>query len=420
MSAETFESNNDNERRHRLSKIAAKVVEKAGVGEVESLVEDAIEVLDRDGDIEALREEGWDETRLKIARGLAHAYKNAITSGNGDTTRDDDIFEEAANSNVHLLDKDSPTTDLVKTYLKSIGKVELLNAAKEVELAKRIEAGVYAAHKLDEVKYEDDKGGIHYSGMTREEQRNLEWIQRDGDRAKRHMLEANLRLVVSLAKRYTGRGMPLLDLIQEGNLGLIRAMEKFDYAKGFKFSTYATWWIRQAITRGMADQARTIRLPVHLVEVVNKVGRIERELNQDLGRPPDDEEVAEGAGISVEKLNEIRSYAREPVSLSMPVGNEEGTELGDFIGDAQAVDGVDAATFALLQQQLRQVLTTLDEREAGVIRLRFGLDDGNPRTLDDIGKVYGVTRERIRQIESKTMSKLRHPSRSDVLRDYLE
>jgi RNA polymerase primary sigma factor len=305
------------------------------------------------------------------------------------------------------------SADSVRAYLKQIGKVPLLNAEQEVELAKRIEAGLYAGERLRAAEDGEEK-------LTSTMSRDLMWISRDGERAKNHLLEANLRLVVSLAKRYTGRGMAFLDLIQEGNLGLIRAVEKFDYTKGYKFSTYATWWIRQAITRAMADQARTIRIPVHMVEVINKLGRIQRELLQDLGREPTPEELAKEMDITPEKVLEIQQYAREPISLDQTIGDEGDSQLGDFIEDSEAVVAVDAVSFSLLQDQLQQVLQTLSEREAGVVRLRFGLTDGQPRTLDEIGQVYGVTRERIRQIESKTMSKLRHPSRSQVLRDYLD
>ncbi|MFI6759639.1 RNA polymerase sigma factor [Micromonospora sp. NPDC050417] len=305
------------------------------------------------------------------------------------------------------------SADSVRAYLKQIGKVPLLNAEQEVELAKRIEAGLYAAERIRAAEEGEEKLVITMA-------RDLGWISRDGERAKNHLLEANLRLVVSLAKRYTGRGMAFLDLIQEGNLGLIRAVEKFDYTKGYKFSTYATWWIRQAITRAMADQARTIRIPVHMVEVINKLGRIQRELLQDLGREPTPEELAKEMDITPEKVLEIQQYAREPISLDQTIGDEGDSQLGDFIEDSEAVVAVDAVSFSLLQDQLQQVLQTLSEREAGVVRLRFGLTDGQPRTLDEIGQVYGVTRERIRQIESKTMSKLRHPSRSQVLRDYLD
>ncbi len=305
------------------------------------------------------------------------------------------------------------SADSVRAYLKQIGKVALLNAEEEVDLAKRIEAGLYAAERLRQAEEAAEK-------LALQARRDLRWIVRDGERAKNHLLEANLRLVVSLAKRYTGRGMAFLDLIQEGNLGLIRAVEKFDYTKGYKFSTYATWWIRQAITRAMADQARTIRIPVHMVEVINKLGRIQRELLQDLGREPTPEELAKEMDITPDKVLEIQQYAREPISLDQTIGDEGDSQLGDFIEDSEAVVAVDAVSFTLLQDQLQSVLQTLSEREAGVVKLRFGLTDGQPRTLDEIGQVYGVTRERIRQIESKTMSKLRHPSRSQVLRDYLD
>jgi RNA polymerase primary sigma factor len=301
------------------------------------------------------------------------------------------------------------TADPVKDYLKQIGKVALLNAEQEVELAKRIEAGLFAEERLN-------------AGATMEpkSRRELEWIAQDGRRAKNHLLEANLRLVVSLAKRYTGRGMLFLDLIQEGNLGLIRAVEKFDYTKGYKFSTYATWWIRQAITRAMADQARTIRIPVHMVEVINKLARVQRQMLQDLGREPTPEELAKELDMTPEKVVEVQKYGREPISLHTPLGEDGDSEFGDLIEDSEAVVPADAVSFTLLQEQLHQVLDTLSEREAGVVSMRFGLTDGQPKTLDEIGKVYGVTRERIRQIESKTMSKLRHPSRSQVLRDYLD
>ncbi|WP_209671365.1 RNA polymerase sigma factor [Amycolatopsis magusensis] len=328
----------------------------------------------------------------------------------------DFVWDEEESEVLRQARKDAELTasaDSVRAYLKQIGKVALLNAEEEVELAKRIEAGLYAAERVRTAEEEGEK-------LTTQMRRDLKWIVRDGERAKYHLLEANLRLVVSLAKRYTGRGMAFLDLIQEGNLGLIRAVEKFDYTKGFKFSTYATWWIRQAITRAMADQARTIRIPVHMVEVINKLGRIQRELLQDLGREPTPEELAKEMDISPEKVLEIQQYAREPISLDQTIGDEGDSQLGDFIEDSEAVVAVDAVSFTLLQDQLQSVLQTLSEREAGVVRLRFGLTDGQPRTLDEIGQVYGVTRERIRQIESKTMSKLRHPSRSQVLRDYLD
>lgn len=301
------------------------------------------------------------------------------------------------------------TADPVKDYLKQIGKVALLNAEQEVELAKRIEAGLFAEEQLN-------SGGKIEMKLKRE----LWWIAQDGKKAKNHLLEANLRLVVSLAKRYTGRGMLFLDLIQEGNLGLIRAVEKFDYTKGYKFSTYATWWIRQAITRAMADQARTIRIPVHMVEVINKLARVQRQMLQDLGREPTPEELAKELDMTPEKVVEVQKYGREPISLHTPLGEDGDSEFGDLIEDSEAVVPADAVSFTLLQEQLHSVLDTLSEREAGVVSMRFGLTDGQPKTLDEIGKVYGVTRERIRQIESKTMSKLRHPSRSQVLRDYLD
>lgn len=302
------------------------------------------------------------------------------------------------------------TADPVKDYLKQIGKVALLNAAEEVELAMRIEAGLFAEEKLST---EGDR-------LDKELTRELKWVARDGQRAKSHLLGANLRLVVSLAKRYTGRGMQFLDLIQEGNLGLIRAVEKFDYTKGFKFSTYATWWIRQAITRAMADQARTIRIPVHMVEVINKLARVQRQMLQDLGREPTPEELSRELDMTPEKVIEVQKYGREPISLHTPLGEDGDSEFGDLIEDTEAVVPADAVGFTMLQKQLESLLDSLSEREAGVIRMRFGLGDGMPKTLDQIGDTFGVTRERIRQIESKTMAKLRHPSRSQSLRDYLE
>jgi RNA polymerase primary sigma factor len=302
------------------------------------------------------------------------------------------------------------TADPVKDYLKQIGKVPLLNAEQEVELAKRIEAGLFAEEKLAQIA----------DTLPPAQRFDMEWIAEDGRRAKNHLLEANLRLVVSLAKRYTGRGMLFLDLIQEGNLGLIRAVEKFDYTKGYKFSTYATWWIRQAITRAMADQARTIRIPVHMVEVINKLARVQRQMLQDLGREPTPEELAAELDMTPEKVIEVQKYGREPISLHTPLGEDGDSEFGDLIEDSEAIQPGEAVSFTLLQEQLHSVLDTLSEREAGVVSMRFGLTDGQPKTLDEIGKVYGVTRERIRQIESKTMSKLRHPSRSQVLRDYLD
>lgn len=340
----------------------------------------------------------------------------ALPKKKKEVTSKDFVWDEEESAALKQARKDAELTasaDSVRAYLKQIGKVALLNAEEEVDLAKRIEAGLYAEHFLKELEAGEEK-------VLPSQRRDLKLVIRDGDKAKNHLLEANLRLVVSLAKRYTGRGMAFLDLIQEGNLGLIRAVEKFDYAKGYKFSTYATWWIRQAITRAMADQARTIRIPVHMVEVINKLGRIQRELLQDLGREPTPEELAKEMDITPEKVLEIQQYAREPISLDQTIGDEGDSQLGDFIEDSEAVVAVDAVSFTLLQDQLQDVLDTLSEREAGVVRLRFGLTDGQPRTLDEIGQVYGVTRERIRQIESKTMSKLRHPSRSQVLRDYLD
>lgn len=364
-------------------------------------------------------EEGEDEEAAapKAAGATAADEDDEIAEpSEKDKASGDFVWDEDESEALRQARKDAELTasaDSVRAYLKQIGKVALLNAEEEVELAKRIEAGLYATQLMSEMAERGEK-------LPAAQRRDMMWICRDGDRAKNHLLEANLRLVVSLAKRYTGRGMAFLDLIQEGNLGLIRAVEKFDYTKGYKFSTYATWWIRQAITRAMADQARTIRIPVHMVEVINKLGRIQRELLQDLGREPTPEELAKEMDITPEKVLEIQQYAREPISLDQTIGDEGDSQLGDFIEDSEAVVAVDAVSFTLLQDQLQSVLETLSEREAGVVRLRFGLTDGQPRTLDEIGQVYGVTRERIRQIESKTMSKLRHPSRSQVLRDYLD
>ncbi len=371
--------------------------------------------------------------RKKAAKGA-----DAIVPSSPDEAAEDAVAEEAHETKVQAKqeqkaaaeeaggfvysdsdDDDAPvqqvvtagaTADPVKDYLKQIGKVALLNAEQEVELAKRIEAGLFAEEKLAS-EAEKIQGKL---------KRELSWIAQDGRRAKNHLLEANLRLVVSLAKRYTGRGMLFLDLIQEGNLGLIRAVEKFDYTKGYKFSTYATWWIRQAITRAMADQARTIRIPVHMVEVINKLARVQRQMLQDLGREPTPEELAKELDMTPEKVVEVQKYGREPISLHTPLGEDGDSEFGDLIEDSEAIVPADAVSFTLLQEQLHAVLDTLSEREAGVVSMRFGLTDGQPKTLDEIGKVYGVTRERIRQIESKTMSKLRHPSRSQVLRDYLD
>jgi RNA polymerase primary sigma factor len=374
--------------------------------EIEAVVEPVVAADDDEDDDEDDEVEVGPVVRTAISRAPSSTPQK---SG-------DFVWDEEESEALRQARKDAELTasaDSVRAYLKQIGKVALLNAEEEVELAKRIEAGLYAAERLRRAIEAGEK-------VSPQLRRDLRWIVRDGERAKNHLLEANLRLVVSLAKRYTGRGMAFLDLIQEGNLGLIRAVEKFDYTKGYKFSTYATWWIRQAITRAMADQARTIRIPVHMVEVINKLGRIQRELLQDLGREPTPEELAKEMDITPEKVLEIQQYAREPISLDQTIGDEGDSQLGDFIEDSEAVVAVDAVSFTLLQDQLQSVLATLSEREAGVVRLRFGLTDGQPRTLDEIGQVYGVTRERIRQIESKTMSKLRHPSRSQVLRDYLD
>jgi RNA polymerase primary sigma factor len=365
---------------------------------------------------EAETEEHAEASPKKAAEAESADDEEIVEPSEKDKASGDFVWDEDESEALRQARKDAELTasaDSVRAYLKQIGKVALLNAEEEVELAKRIEAGLYATQLMAELSDRGEK-------LPAAQRRDMAWICRDGDRAKNHLLEANLRLVVSLAKRYTGRGMAFLDLIQEGNLGLIRAVEKFDYTKGYKFSTYATWWIRQAITRAMADQARTIRIPVHMVEVINKLGRIQRELLQDLGREPTPEELAKEMDITPEKVLEIQQYAREPISLDQTIGDEGDSQLGDFIEDSEAVVAVDAVSFTLLQDQLQSVLETLSEREAGVVRLRFGLTDGQPRTLDEIGQVYGVTRERIRQIESKTMSKLRHPSRSQVLRDYLD
>ncbi|MFF2551367.1 RNA polymerase sigma factor [Nocardia sp. NPDC058058] len=416
-------------------KVAAKkapakkaVAKKAGAkaegaeGEADVIGEDEVE-LDDLGDLEVdetdLVEEDLADDEAEEEEAAAPAGEEAEEAEEPtekDKASGDFVWDEEESEALRQARKDAELTasaDSVRAYLKQIGKVALLNAEEEVELAKRIEAGLYATERLRELAEKGEKLPVQL-------RRDLQWIMRDGNRAKNHLLEANLRLVVSLAKRYTGRGMAFLDLIQEGNLGLIRAVEKFDYTKGYKFSTYATWWIRQAITRAMADQARTIRIPVHMVEVINKLGRIQRELLQDLGREPTPEELAKEMDITPEKVLEIQQYAREPISLDQTIGDEGDSQLGDFIEDSEAVVAVDAVSFTLLQDQLQSVLETLSEREAGVVRLRFGLTDGQPRTLDEIGQVYGVTRERIRQIESKTMSKLRHPSRSQVLRDYLD
>ena len=371
----------------------------------------------------ALEDGDEEEVAKKIAAAAGNEENAAAIVENAKkAVKGEEVEEEETKGRGFVLsnadDDDAPAVqvvsagapaDPVQDYLKQIGKVSLLNAEQEVDLALRIEAGLFAEHKLAANEIKDKRL-----------RRDLELVIADGRRAKNHLLEANLRLVVSLAKRYTGRGMLFLDLIQEGNLGLIRAVEKFDYTKGFKFSTYATWWIRQAITRAMADQARTIRIPVHMVEVINKLARVQRQMLQDLGREPTPEELAKELDMTPEKVVEVQKYGREPISLHTPLGEDGDSEFGDLIEDSEAVVPSDAVSFTLLQEQLHSVLDTLAEREAGVVAMRFGLTDGQPKTLDEIGKVYGVTRERIRQIESKTMSKLRHPSRSQVLRDYLD
>jgi RNA polymerase primary sigma factor len=376
-------------------------VEVGDLAEVDVDVEAIVAEVEVDESIVVVEEVADDETAEPAV--AAAAVKPKEEEGAFVISNDDD---DAPAQQVVTA---GATADPIKDYLKQIGKVALLNAEQEVELAKRIEAGLFAEERLNSGEKLETKA-----------RREMQWIAEDGRRAKNHLLEANLRLVVSLAKRYTGRGMQFLDLIQEGNLGLIRAVEKFDYTKGYKFSTYATWWIRQAITRAMADQARTIRIPVHMVEVINKLARVQRQMLQDLGREPTPEELAKELDMTPEKVIEVQKYGREPISLHTPLGEDGDSEFGDLIEDSEAVVPADAVSFTLLQEQLHSVLDTLSEREAGVVSMRFGLTDGQPKTLDEIGKVYGVTRERIRQIESKTMSKLRHPSRSQVLRDYLD
>ena len=373
----------------------------------EDLEDPDLEADANDEDVAGTEEE-TEEEDAKVSEGAALRERTnaGIHVKGGFVVSDSDETDEP----VQQVTVAGATADPVKDYLKQIGKVSLLNAEQEVDLARRIEAGLYAEYKLKNLADE----------MTSRERRELHFLAQDGQQAKNHLLEANLRLVVSLAKRYTGRGMQFLDLIQEGNLGLIRAVEKFDYTKGYKFSTYATWWIRQAITRAMADQARTIRIPVHMVEVINKLARVQRQMLQDLGREPTPEELAKELDMTAEKVVEVQKYGREPISLHTPLGEDGDSEFGDLIEDSEAIVPADAVSFTLLQEQLHHVLDTLSEREAGVVSMRFGLGDGQPKTLDEIGKVYGVTRERIRQIESKTMSKLRHPSRSQVLRDYLD
>ena len=372
---------------------------------------DDVDDLDDDDDINDLDdisedEDGEDTDENKPEAPQVPQAKGAFIVRDDD---DDDNLTPSGNPKRRVI-ATGATADPVKDYLKQIGRVSLLNAEQEVDLSERIEAGLYAQHLLD----------TQIDQMEFKRKRELKWAAADGKKAKDHLLEANLRLVVSLAKRYTGRGMLFLDLIQEGNLGLIRAVEKFDWKKGFKFSTYATWWIRQAITRAMADQARTIRVPVHMVEVINKLSRVQRQMLQDLGREPTPDELARELDMPVEKVQEVQKYGREPISLHTPLGEDGDSEFGDLIEDTDAIAPSDAVAFSLLQEQFKQVLETLAPREAGVIKMRYGLEDGQPKTLDDIGRVYGVTRERIRQIESKTMSKLRHPSRSQTLRDFLD
>ncbi|MDO5634447.1 MAG: RNA polymerase sigma factor, partial [Micrococcus sp.] len=385
----------------RAKKATAPAAKKTAAVD-EDLVPTAADAVD---EVEEELEPQSDESAAKEQAGVKGAKESDESGASGgfvvDNSEDDAPVQQVVVAGA--------TADPVKDYLKQIGKVALLNAEQEVDLAMRIEAGLFAEHKMKDNPIEEYR-----------ERRDMELIIADGRKAKNHLLEANLRLVVSLAKRYTGRGMLFLDLIQEGNLGLIRAVEKFDYTKGFKFSTYATWWIRQAITRAMADQARTIRIPVHMVEVINKLARVQRQMLQDLGREPTPEELAKELDMTPEKVVEVQKYGREPISLHTPLGEDGDSEFGDLIEDSEAVVPSDAVSFTLLQEQLHSVLDTLSEREAGVVAMRFGLTDGQPKTLDEIGKVYGVTRERIRQIESKTMSKLRHPSRSQVLRDYLD
>ncbi|MCU1579759.1 MAG: polymerase sigma factor [Rhodoglobus sp.] len=407
------------------AKASGKAPAKRGVAVDED--DEAIDEADEPTEIEEIDE----EEIVAVVAAVEVEVDADADEAKDDATDDDDDDEKSSSKDedlptgalvLSLVDDEDEvpvyssaitgaTADPVKDYLKQIGKVALLNAAEEVELAMRIEAGLFAEDKLSHMSATELKSPLG---------RELQWVAKDGQRAKSHLLGANLRLVVSLAKRYTGRGMQFLDLIQEGNLGLIRAVEKFDYTKGFKFSTYATWWIRQAITRAMADQARTIRIPVHMVEVINKLARVQRQMLQDLGREPTPEELSRELDMTPEKVIEVQKYGREPISLHTPLGEDGDSEFGDLIEDTEAVVPADAVGFTMLQKQLESLLDSLSEREAGVIRMRFGLGDGMPKTLDQIGDTFGVTRERIRQIESKTMAKLRHPSRSQSLRDYLE
>ncbi|WP_322409053.1 RNA polymerase sigma factor [Microbacterium invictum] len=406
------------------AKAPAKGAKKTDADDVDDEMDDV--ELDADDEVSGDDIDDTDETDAEADAPAPKAAAAATTEGESEEDEEENtkpVFAEPLPTGAIVISNDEDdipvystqitgaTADPVKDYLKQIGKVPLLNAAEEVELAMRIEAGLFAEEKLSHMSAAEKASQL---GL------DLQWVARDGQRAKSHLLGANLRLVVSLAKRYTGRGMQFLDLIQEGNLGLIRAVEKFDYTKGFKFSTYATWWIRQAITRAMADQARTIRIPVHMVEVINKLARVQRQMLQDLGREPTPEELSRELDMTPEKVIEVQKYGREPISLHTPLGEDGDSEFGDLIEDTEAVVPADAVGFTMLQRQLESLLDSLSEREAGVIRMRFGLGDGQPKTLDQIGDTFGVTRERIRQIESKTMAKLRHPSRSQSLRDYLE
>ena len=403
-------------------KAPAKKAALRDVSAPQTAADPELEVAEGVVEVEVVADAEAEVALAEVDADLAAAATETPAVAEDDDDEDEDEAEAAAKAKPDDED-DEPapvkaeevgvSADLVRAYLKEIGKVALLNAEQEVELAKRIEAGLFAAEKL---RLADD-GKVKLDKRTRTD---LTLLARDGKRAKDHLLEANLRLVVSVAKKYTGRGMAFLDLIQEGNLGLVRAVEKFDYTKGYKFSTYAMWWIRQAITRALADQARTIRLPVHLVEQVNKMTRIQRHLLQTLGREPTPEELAQELDTTPEKIVEMQRYARDPISLDQTVGDDGDSQFGDFIEDADAPVAEEAVAFGLLREQLTAVLATLPEREATVVRMRHGLVDGTPRTLDEIGKRLGLTRERIRQIEKATMAKLRHPSRSQVLRDYLD
>jgi len=406
--AEKLEEVPQDSQSEEVEDLEEEIVEEAQLEDVEDIDADVNDIeVDADDEDEDDSEDkdSEDEASSQDQDSKPQAVA-AVRSKGGFVVSDSDETDEP----VQQVTVAGATADPVKDYLKQIGKVSLLNAEQEVDLARRIEAGLYAEELLKTTS----------NDLSSRQRRELHILAQDGQQAKNHLLEANLRLVVSLAKRYTGRGMQFLDLIQEGNLGLIRAVEKFDYTKGYKFSTYATWWIRQAITRAMADQARTIRIPVHMVEVINKLARVQRQMLQDLGREPTPEELAKELDMTPEKVVEVQKYGREPISLHTPLGEDGDSEFGDLIEDSEAIVPADAVSFTLLQEQLHRVLDTLSEREAGVVSMRFGLGDGQPKTLDEIGKVYGVTRERIRQIESKTMSKLRHPSRSQVLRDYLD